>query len=90
MLDLVLQQRKHNLVRYNIIYVHYTLLSIANYRVLFLFQDLLDKGVDDVDMETGQDTTAGESKLHMASLRGNLEEVKRLTEEKHLNPLQKD
>ena len=58
----------------------------------FYSQDLLDRELDDFDMEMGPETTDDSSKLklHQASRRGDLEEVKRLTEEKHLNPLQKE
>ena len=47
--------------------------------------------VDDVDLEIGQDTTIGPSKvLHIAAYRADLEEVRRLTEEEHLSPLLSD
>ena len=59
---------------------------------IFYSQDLLDRELDDLDMGMVHDATndPSEGELHQASHRGDLEEVKRLTDEKHLNPLQKD
>ena len=60
---------------------------------IFHSQDLIDRELGDVDigmghvaMETSQSKI---NELHRASRRGDLEEVKRLVEEKKLNPLEK-
>ena len=51
-----------------------------------------DRELDDLDMGMRCDATydLSELELHQASYRGDLEGVKRLTGEKHLNPLQTD
>ena len=50
---------------------------------------MFDRELDDLDMGTGHGGTGTVNKLHLASRRGDLEEVKWLTEKKGFNPLQK-
>ena len=58
---------------------------------IFHSQDLIDRELDDLDMGMGPGETSHstENELHRASREGDLEEVKKLVEEKHFNPLQK-
>ena len=63
---------------------------------LLTFQDLCDRDLEDVSMGLRQDVALrdngdrGEFKLHIASQKGDLQEVMRLVEEEHLSPLQID
>ena len=60
--------------------------------IFFHSQDLIDTELDDLEMElwTGGTWDSNGHKLHQASYRGDLEEIKKiLAAEKNLNPLQK-
>ena len=60
---------------------------------IFHSQDLIDQEFGDLDVRMGhvamETSHSNENELHLASHRGDLEEVKRLVEEKKLNPLEK-
>ena len=60
---------------------------------IFHSQDLIDRELSDVDIGMGhvamETSHSNENELHLVSRRGDLEEVKRLVEEKKLNPLEK-
>ena len=60
---------------------------------IFHSQDLIDRELGDVDIGIGhvamETNHSNKNELHLASRRGDLEEVKRLVEEKKLNPLEK-
>ena len=55
---------------------------------LFPFQNLFDRGLADLDMGMGHGGTDTSNKLHQASERGDLGEVKRLIEDEGFSPLQ--
>ena len=60
---------------------------------IFHSQDLIDRELGDIDIGMGhvavETSHSNINELHLASHRGDLEEVKRLVEEKKLNPLEK-
>ena len=60
---------------------------------IFHSQDLIDRELGDLAIRMGhvamETSHSNENELHLASGRGDLEEVKRLVEEKKLNPLEK-
>ena len=70
---------------------YYVLKSILI--LIFHSQDLIDRELGDVDIGMGhvamETSHSNINELHLASHRGDLEEVKRLVEEKKLNPLEK-
>ena len=60
---------------------------------IFHSQDLIDRELGDLDIGMGhiamETSHSNDNELHLVSRRGDLEEVKRLVEEKKLNPLEK-
>ena len=58
---------------------------------IFHSQDLIDRELGDLEGHVAMETSHSKrNELHLASHRGDLEEVKLLVEEKKLNPLEKD
>ena len=59
---------------------------------VLIFQDISDRDLEDFhmgmrhDVALKDDGDAGEFKLHIASQKGDLQEVMRLVEEEHLSP----
>ena len=63
---------------------------------MLIFQDIYDRDLEDFsmgmrhDVALRDDGNPGQLRLHIASVKGDLQEVMRLVEEENLSPLQKD